>query len=1616
MNFPSITIQGSIISTETLDKISRDEIDFQRSLDFGFKKDIKIRDEIGLAYAIARGYWNSFRLKVERLSLNAAATTETRNLWMIPFLTELGYTVEKANQEVINGKSYAISHRAQNLERFPIHIVGIRQDLDKRDDFTQTRLSSHGLVQEYINMTDDHLYALVTNGQTLRILRDSSRLVKLAYVEFNLEKIFEEDLFSDFAILFRLIHASRMPQQSGEGEKAIIEKYHQFSLESGNRIRKNLRQAVKNSLDILGSGFLYNRLNSEFSEAVQVGKIEAKPYFDTLLRTIYRLLFLIVTEERKLIYPVDSQNSKSRTIYFNYYSIERLRRLALKRNFVENDKIDLWEGLKTTFKLFESNGYGKPLGIEPLGGNLFSESAFQVNDFSLHELKLTNKDLLQVIANLTLTRNESGNLSRVNYSDLDVEELGSVYEGLLELHPVFYTESSSPTFGFTEGSERKLTGSYYTRHDLVAQLIKTSLIPLIEERLSEESNPADKEKALLDIKICDPAAGSGHFLLAGARTLAYYLAVVRSGEDNPGEKWMTQAKREVIQRCVYGVDLNPAAVELCRLALWIEGHNSGKPLSFLEHKIKNGNALVGVDKLGLLTDGIPDGAFQVAVGDEKEVLKVEKKINDGFRKKKQFSLFMGKTHFDEDIHRFAESNRAIDAIRGDSLSEVEQQKKCYEASRANQGWMKTITACNLYTYSFYQPYNSDQRHFVNSEFLAQYLQSAGSLNAQLEAKAFAQGVTSKFFHWALEFPEIIEKGGFDLILANPPWERIKLQEKEFFMEKDSEVAKAANSASRKKLIQKLQDKNPKLWLDFLNALHESESSSKFVRESGRFPLAGRGDVNTYWVFSELIEKTTNDQGAAGFIVPTGIATDDTTKFYFADLIEKGRLVSLFDFENKKGIFPQVHRSTKFSLITLGAIKKRRQSTFGFFLHDVLDILDKERVFTLGQRDFLNINPNTKTTPIFRTRKDAELTAKIYSRVPVLINEAKNQNPWGISFKTMFHMSSDSHLFKTEPELWEMGFTLKGNRFQQGEELWLPLYESKMIWHYDHRFGTYLGVDSRTSTQTPTPSLEQYQDPNYLIKPWYWVERKEILKQTNSNFFHGFRDITNSTNERSVISCFNGLSAIGHTQPILVFSKSNPVDQLVFNSLISSLTLDFVSRQKVGGTHLTYNYFKQLPILIFSSISKITKEEIVSISIDLIYSSWDIKSFADELWEEADQDLRNAIQVQWEENRAETSGHSMDLPEWKNAYPEIAWEKEKGCPLPPFKWDEERRANLKAELDAYFALLYGLERDELRYILDPQDVYGDEFPGETFRVLKEKDIRKYGEYRTRRLVLEAYDSLRPNWDMEAHLELLQKIWEECQVDLNSGEKSLNKTTQKKTVVRKPQIGLDLFNQPDNQNIMKEFGLNDGIYSISDAAEISGFSRDKVKRWFKELASEKYEGISGFDPTDQEKTRISFHGLIELVVIGSLREYCSLKDILVARKDYGERTGKSYPFANNNVDKEIKAAGKSVVFELSNGEFITLNGSGQYNFYFITEFFKDIKFNKEGIAERMIPSKGNGSVIIDPKLAGGLPYVKGTKGVTAKMIESFYTGSNSLPMISKMYKISIEEINNVLNYSS
>lgn len=1545
MNYSAINIQGNIISLEILDKIRNDEnYHFQKPKDFGFGKGTTLRDKIGSAWSEAKILWELYSRKMEKLPEGEYGTSETRKLWVTPFLFELGYDIEITRAEEINGKSFPISHRDAKRSGFPILIMGFPDKLDRKPEGNRLRMSPHALMQEYLNHTE-HLYGLVTNGTQIRLLRDSNRLSKLAYLEFDIGKMLEEDLFYEFAIMYRVLHASRMPESPDETEKSIFEFYHQESIESGARIREKLRTAVKECMETMAGGFLTHPANEHFIEQVRAGNIHAEQFYKLLLRTVYRIIFLATIEERNLVFQrftkddadYESKN-RLRNIYLNHYSFERLRNLALSPVYIDPRKHDLWQALIAAFRLFEPLGEGDKLGIKPLGGELFGTNSLSLDGIDLYSLRLHNRHMLDILGRLTTFRDERRQLTRVNYRDLDVEELGSVYEALLELQPYFNIDLPAPAFSFTEGSLRKLTGSYYTRHDLVAQLIKTALIPVMEERLNAARTREEKANAILGISVCDPAAGSGHFLLAAARVLGFELAKIRTNEENPGEEPLLEATRDVIESCIYGVDKNPAAVELCRLSLWLVAHNSGKPLTFLEHKIKCGDSLVGVDSLKRLAGGIPEGAFNPLSGDDRTVASELKRLNRNFLKKKQLSLFSQEEKLDAHQQQFAGKYRQLIGLKVYTHEDYENKRREYGRIVRDPQLLKDQTACNLFTWAFFQEYSvaKPEHLYVHSEFLARFLGSAGSLNAQLESKATVASINYRFFHWPLEFPDIAAKGGFDVMLGNPPWERIKLQEKEFFSEKDAEIANAPNADARKKLIIALRSKKPELWQTYLAALFESEASSRFIRDSGRYPLTGRGDINTYSVFSELIKEAINPGGAAGFIVPTGIATDDTNKLYFASLVENGQLASLFDFENRKKIFPSVDSRYKFSLVTLGGKQSNRQTRFGFFLHDVLDLTDKRRVFALTQKDFLNINPNTKTTPIFRTRQDAELTAKIYSRVPVLINEEKNQNPWGIKFMAMFHMSNDSHLFRTRAQMEQAGFTLMGNRFVKGEEIWLPLYESKMIWHFDHRFGTYAGVDSRTSTQTPTPTQEQYQNPYYQILPWYWVAEWEVIKQvtllpkdlikavkdknkdlvklhlvvilfadflqkqnesadilalqlwelfleflhkhplfesvaptcfglvsdtapghlkriypnmlpaisyteiqtlsersspawylidTNrldaflsfwdftkvqipvdlslteqtdiikatSNllkrsvhkWFLGFRDITNSTNERSVITTLIGHNGTSNKFPLLQNDCSSK-DNMILKMNLCSLVFDFIARQKLGGTSLNFFLFKQFSALTNSVNYYNYASKYLSFACELVYTSWDIKAFADDLWREADEELKAAIRQQWEENRQVTGGHIWQIPDWAPAYPEIDWEPEKngGCLLPPFKWDEERRALLRAELDAWYALLYGLERDELRYILDPQDVHGPDFPGETFRVLKEKEIRRYGEYRTRRLVLEAYDRLRPGWDMESHLLKLKEVWEECQKDLSIKNETYKKPASKTSKVNEP----------------------------------------------------------------------------------------------------------------------------------------------------------------------------------------------------------------------------------------
>lgn len=1335
MKFQSLKIEGALLSADLVSEIASGEAFGQRPQDFGLNTKIRLIDEIAACWSDARAYWEAFQHGLGRVKESETAATVTREQWILPLLRSLGFdgiTFSRSATHV-GGQSYFISHRLGDDENgLPIHIEGAKIDLDKRPPSGRPRISPHALLQEYLNRTD-HLWGIVTNGYQFRILRDSERLSRPTYIEFDLQQIMEAELFVEFQLFYRLVHRSRWPENIETAHECLLEQYYQQGIEAGGRVRDRLRDGVEEAIKIFGNGFLSHPDNDALRNRIREHKLNASQYYRQLLRLVYRFLFLMVSEERNLVGP-DPENDHLYKIYSKYYSISRLRDKVEHPFNPEDHYEDIWEGVKQTFRLYADKHYGRKLKISPLNGDLFSSYAMP----DLEKASLYNHDFLRGFAHLSIFKTDTTYL-RINYAHLDIEELGSVYESLLDYHPIFKEDNGRIKFELAYGTERKSTGSYYTRSELVQELIKTALVPVIEERLNSAKTKEEKEKALLSLKICDPAAGSGHFLLAAARRIGKELAKVRTGEEQPTPTEFRRAVRDVIQHCIYGVDLNPLAVDLCKVALWIEGHNRGYPLTFLDHRIKCGNSLVGLDRMDRLAEGIPDDAFNPATGDNREVAKTVKAINRRERKEQEMGQeklpFDIKGELQSELKDFAEKMRSLEEIPETTPEEVNRKQKIYQRFRTEPSWWKDWTAANIWTSAFFYPLTkTDDPAIPTHGKLLQFMERPKAVHGQLVGRANALSTKHKFFHWPIEFPEVFDSGGFDVVLGNPPWEKIKLQEKEFFATRSPEIAQAPNKAAREKLIKKLQETNPALYMEFIEAKHTAEATSIFIRAGNRFPLTATGDINTYALFAELAKNLINRKGRAGIIVPTGIATDDTYKRFFAELTENKSLVSLYDFENREKLFQAVDSRYKFSLVTMSA-KPAENTEFAFFLTRIEHFDNKMRRFHLSSEDIELINPNTKTVPVFRTRVDAELTRKIYRNVPVLINEKTGENPWGIKFTTMFHMANDSHLFRTREQLEAEGYRLKGNRFVKDNDMWLPLYEAKMIWQYDHRFGTYEGVRNRTNTHLPTPSPKKHADPSYTVQPWYWVSYEEVhsrIKDAYENAFGeitekyprwliGFRNVTNATNERSAIFTILPPLGVGHSIPLVLIEKPNNFILLLIANL-SNIIFDFIVRQKIGGINFTFFIVKQLPVIPPDRYSKVDIEFITPRALELIYTSWDLKPFAEDM----------------------------------------------GYDGPPFRWDEERRALLRAELDAYYAKLYGLTRKQLRYILDPADltkreledildpweevkdpldpkgyeerVQSSTFPGETFRVLKEKEIRQFGEYRTRRLVLEAWERI------------------------------------------------------------------------------------------------------------------------------------------------------------------------------------------------------------------------------------------------------------------------------------
>ena len=1279
--FPAIRIEGGLFGPDFLATVAAADAPDRRS-----------DDDIAVLFTEACALWHIFQRRLDRLPLHDRATTLTRDVWLIPFLRLLEYApVPNPAPVVRHGVSFSISHRAGPPDDAPpLHLVGARQSLDRIDRTAQPRYSPHTLLQEVLNRSDQ-IWGIVSNGLTIRLLRASVAIRRQAYLEFDLQRIVSEQRFHEFAILVRLLHRSSLPSTAADARTCAIEDMYQRALNLGDRVRDRLRTGVTNAIQCLANGFLAHRANRDLRDLVTRDRVTgAQTLYHALLHVVYRILFLLVAESRGAI--------GTSPLYRDHYSVSRLYRM-LHRHTVDPDHDDLWCGFRVLWHTLATEEYAAWLGVPPLNGNLFTAHNL------LDTFTIANHDLLTAFWHLAFFRDTpTAPPRRVNYAALDVEELGSVYESLLDDHPqIVVADGYPPRLVLVAGSERKTTGSYYTPPSLVGALIRTTLDPLLADRLAAAPTVHAKEQAILGLRVLDPACGSGHFLLAAARRLGTELARVRAegGEPDPHQRQI--AMREVIAQCIYGVDKNPLAVELARVALWIESHVADKPLTFLDHHIQCGDALVGLPDLALLDRAIPDEAFDPITTDDR-------RIAYGVQRRNRIEAG-GQTTLDAAFDtvgvgtEFGTAAAEITRIRDDTVAAVRAKKERYR--HLCSATERLRTAGHLWTAAFFQARRADgpSDRFITTDTVRRWL-ARQSVAAAAVDEATALATQHGFFHWPLAFPDVFAQGGFDVVLGNPPWEQIQLAEQEFFAARDPEIARAATAAGRKRRIAELPTTNPGLWEAYRQALHVTGSVSRFLRGSGCYPLTGRGRLNTYSVFTERMRALVRPGGRMGVIVPTGIATDETNKHFFADIVARGEVVSLFGMTNRKHLFREVGTMVTFVLLTLRR-EDGRSSTepaeFAFFLHDPADVTDAERRFTMTPDDLRLLNPNTRTAPVFRSRRDAELTKYLYRRIPVLIDEGKGAagNPWGVEFAIMefaimFDMAADSGLFRTAPT---------------GTPPLVPLYEGKLVHQFDHRFATYRQGDTEEIADAAKA------DPAVRSTPRYWVPADAVdarlrAKGWERGWLLGWRGICRSTDERTVIAAVIPRVGVGDT--FLLMFPNVPDHAPLLLGILNSLCVDYAARQKLGGVSLKCFTMKQLPVLppsIFAQPLPFPWRDAPSAAtiadfvrprvLELTYTAWDLAPFARDL----------------------------------------------GYDGPPFRWDAERRFWLRAELDALcfhlylgsaeewereagadLKALFPTPRDAAVYILD-------QFP-----IVKRRDEARFGEYRTARAILSIYDAM------------------------------------------------------------------------------------------------------------------------------------------------------------------------------------------------------------------------------------------------------------------------------------
>lgn len=1277
--FVSVRTEGGLLPPDLLTRIvAGDRLEGLRPGDYHLAEGERLREAISRSWNRLVAAWSGFRTALEKLPATDTGTTLTRERWLLILFQELGYGRLRTTRAInLDGVDYPISHLWGAV---PIHLVSFRIDLDRRTPGAvgAARWAPHSMVQEFLNRSDGHLWGFVSNGFVLRLLRDNLSMTRQAFVEFDLQAMFETEAYSDFVLLWLLCHESRVDAE--RPELCWLERWMATAHREGTRALDQLRDGVEEALKILGTGFLEHPANEALREAFRSGQLDQQEFYRQLLRLVYRLLFLFVTEDRDLLLLDTDRQARER--YMRFYSTGRLRDLAGRH--LGSSHGDLWRGLSLVMSFLGSEEGCPALALPPLGGLLWDPASTR----HLNDCRLTNRALLDALRALAY-RSDHKVRRPVDYRNLGSEELGSVYESLLELHPEVDVATRRFTLTSASGSERKTTGSYYTHTTLINLILDETLDPLIDEA-TRGKPPAEAEAALLALKVCDPATGSGHFLVAAANRLAKHLAAIRTGEDEPSPEAQRDALRDVVGRCLYGVDLNPMAVELAKISLWLEAHTPGKPLTFLDHHIKCGNSIIGTTP-ALIARGIPDEAFQaIDKGDDQDDKKACTSFKQRNRKLRAGQQTLSLHLLQHDLLELSTRARKLSDMADDNPALLAAKERAYQDFADSEEMRRQWLLADAWCATFTVPKTLDTAEGSQTFDVFYQLRDQGTLPADEAAldRVREQSERYGFFHWHLAFPDVFTPidepsdddptgwtGGFDLVFGNPPWDTLSPDVREFFRRWCPDIAEKTKEEQNEIVEELLDDPSiARLWADHQRDLHVT---AHFFRRSGRYRLfapgnLGKGDLNIYRAFVELALTTTREGGAASQVVPAGFYSGANAAAIRRELFDHWTLTSMWGFVNANHVwFSGIVQTTRFCIYV--AFRKDRSTEFesGFSIESPEELaVARSTPFVYRIDDIRAASPDALLIVEVAPGMDAQVLAKLTRDRPTFkdLNQARGWHP----YRAEVHMGNDQHLFTKEP-------------------VGLPVYEGRMIDFYDHRAKNYVGGSGRSSKWEQVP----FDSPSKGIHPQWFLPEDKIPDKLGDSPFRYRISYTKIVNPKSDRRCLKAaivppMTVCGDTVPTIAVKEGDEWRYATWIAMLNSVCLDYLVRKRVS-LHVVFSVMDTLPLPEIDPSSPV--------GIALIDRVLRLTCVSPEM-----DDFRTLV--------IDSAGLPGDLGQ-------------------PPATDEEERELLRAEIDAIVARdVFGLTRDEVGFVLD------------TFEALRRSEEeplpRGFGEFRSKRLVLEAYD--------------------------------------------------------------------------------------------------------------------------------------------------------------------------------------------------------------------------------------------------------------------------------------